>query len=109
MEESRRQPSCAAPKSKFEWLRLQREGKRGALNPCGASSCLGLPPVLSSVAVLLPAPVQELPDPGRSSAARLRALQDRLGWQDVGSCSTGGPLVGPNVSGTRGVLIFYWS
>lgn len=43
------------------------------------------------------------------AAPQSQALQDGLGWQAVGSPSTGGPLVGPNVSGTGGVLIFYWS
>lgn len=68
-----------------------------------------MPPVLLSVAVLLAAPVQELPNPGCSSAVRLWALQDGLGWQNRGSPSTGGPLVSPDVSGTRGVVIFSWS
>lgn len=43
------------------------------------------------------------------AAPRSQALQDGLGRQAVGSPSTGGPLVGLNVSGTGGVLIFYWS
>lgn len=68
-----------------------------------------MPPVLLSVAVLLAAPVQELPNPRCSSAVRLWALQDGLGWQNRGSPSTGGPLVSPDVSGTRGVVIFSWS
>lgn len=78
-EENRSQPSCAAPKSKLKWLRLQREGKREPLNLCGASSCLGLCPVLSSVAVLLPPAVQELPNAECSSIARLWALPDGQG------------------------------
>lgn len=107
-EENRSQPSCA-PKSKLKWLRLQRGGKRETLNLCGASSCLGLCPVLSSVAVLLPHAVQELPNAESSSTARLWALPDGWGWQRVGSGSTGGALVGPSMSATRGLLIFYWS
>lgn len=68
-----------------------------------------MPPVLLSVAALLAAHVQELPNPGCSSAVRLWALQDGLGWRNRGSPSTGGPLVSPDVSGTRGVVILSWS
>lgn len=68
-----------------------------------------MPPVLLSLTVLLPAPVQELPSPGCSSATRLWAIQDALGWQNRSSPSPGGPLVSPDVSGPGEVLIFSWS
>lgn len=68
-----------------------------------------MPPVLLSLAVLLPSPVKEVPNPGCSSTIRLWLLQDGLEWQNRSSPSTGGPLVSPDVSGTRGALIFSWS
>lgn len=64
-----------------------------------------MPPMLLYLAVLLPDPVQELPDLGCSSAARLWEIQDGLGWQNRSSPSTGGPLVSPDVSGTREVSL----
>lgn len=66
------------------------------------------PPVVLSLAVLLPAPVQELPNPGCSSATRLWVIQEHLRQQNRSSPSTGGPLASPDVSGTKGALFFSW-
>lgn len=98
-----RQLSCAAPKSRFKRLRLQREGKGEALKRavrCPAWPCLQCCPLR----LCCSSPCPDTPQ--ARLLLRRPAPWDGLARQDGGTHGTGEPLVSPSMRGTKEVLIF---